>query len=298
MVLVLGDAVGIAVAGNRDRQAAVGDLTVGNDGAVIADDNAGAVFDGLAWRRPRDLRAGRKRIKRARHRNHHRLHGAFGGLVVENGEDANLVALGLSADVELLQALHARQHEEIRLDHGVFDLASGRLLLFLLGELCGAGAGLLAPRKLNLDGAGGGTPFGAVGVGGLLRHELRRDAEPRAGAGFGDDLPADILLPPLRGLGEHAALLRIEHAGLLAAFGFLEFLDGGYHALADLARYGAVVLAHPGQVRLDRLALRLRHGIGGIGRALQGGADRNGRDRLRLAALGGRRRHLRLGGGA
>jgi hypothetical protein len=39
----------------------------------------------------------------------------------------------------------------------------------------------------------------------------------------------------LRGVGEHAALLRIEHAGLLAAAALLEFLDGGDHALADLA---------------------------------------------------------------
>ena len=55
MVLVLGDAIGIAVAGDRDRQAAVGDLAVGNDGAVITDHNAGAVFDGLARRRACDL---------------------------------------------------------------------------------------------------------------------------------------------------------------------------------------------------------------------------------------------------
>ena len=52
MVLVLGDAIGIAVAGNRDRQAAIGDLAVGDNGAVVADHDAGAVFDGLARRRP------------------------------------------------------------------------------------------------------------------------------------------------------------------------------------------------------------------------------------------------------
>ena len=56
MVLVLGDAIGMAVAGNRNRKAAVGNLAVGNDGAVIADDNAGPVFNGLAWRRTGDLR--------------------------------------------------------------------------------------------------------------------------------------------------------------------------------------------------------------------------------------------------
>src|SRR6202171_5835686 len=35
VVLVLGDAIGIAVAGDRDRQAAVGDLAGGDDGAVL-----------------------------------------------------------------------------------------------------------------------------------------------------------------------------------------------------------------------------------------------------------------------
>ncbi len=51
MLLVLGDAIGIAEAADRDRKAAVGDLAVGDDGAVVADDHAGAVFDGLARRR-------------------------------------------------------------------------------------------------------------------------------------------------------------------------------------------------------------------------------------------------------
>ncbi len=56
MLLVLGDAIGIAEAGDRDREAAIGDLAVGDDGAVLADDDAGAVFHGLARRRARDLR--------------------------------------------------------------------------------------------------------------------------------------------------------------------------------------------------------------------------------------------------
>ena len=51
VVLVLGDAIGIAEAADRDREAAVGDLAVGDDRAVLADDDAGAVFDGLARRR-------------------------------------------------------------------------------------------------------------------------------------------------------------------------------------------------------------------------------------------------------
>ena len=55
VLLVLGDAVGIAKARDRDRQAAVGDLAVGNDRAVVTDDDAGAVFHGLARRGPRRL---------------------------------------------------------------------------------------------------------------------------------------------------------------------------------------------------------------------------------------------------
>ena len=95
--------------------------------------------------------------------------------------------------------------------------------------------------------------------------------DPGAGAGLGDDLPADIFLPPPRGLGEHAALLRIEHAGLLVALFLLEFLDRRDHALADVARDGAVVLADPGEIRLDRQPLGLRHRIRGIGGGLQRG---------------------------
>ena len=61
VILVLGDAVGIAIARNRDRKAAIDDLAVGDDRAVFADDDAGAVFDGLARRRACGLRARRKR---------------------------------------------------------------------------------------------------------------------------------------------------------------------------------------------------------------------------------------------
>ena len=158
------------------------------------------------------------------------------------------------------------------------------------------GTGFLAPRQLDLDGSGGRSPFGAVGVAGLLRHQFGGNAEPHAGAGIGDDLPADIVLPPLRGVGEDAAFLRIEHAGLLAAAGFLEFLDRGDHALADVAGDRAVILADPGEVRLQRQAFGLRHRVGGLLRLLQRGADRDRRDRFRLGPRRGRRRQLRLRG--
>ena len=199
VLLVLGDAIGVAKTRNRDREAAVGDLAVGNDRAVVTDDEAGAVFHRLARRRPGHLRRRRKRIERARHRDHDRFHGILGRLIVEDGKDADLVALEGAAQIKFLQALQAGQHEEVRLDHGVVDAAPG-LLLLALGELCRDGAGFLAPRQLNLDRAGRRRPFGAVGVAGLLRHQFGRDAQPHAGAGIGDDLPADAFLLFLGGV--------------------------------------------------------------------------------------------------
>ena len=237
----------------------------------------------------------RKRIERARHRDHDRFHGILGRLIVEDGEDADLVALEGAAQIKFLQALQAGQHEEVRLDHGVVD-AAPRLLLLALGELCRDGAGFLAPRQLNLDRAGRRGPFGAVGVAGLLRHQFGRDAQPHAGAGIGDDLPADAFLLSLGGVGKDAALLRIEHAGRLAAARFLEFLDRIDHALADVAGDGAVILADPGKVRLQRQPLGLPHRIGRFLRLLQRGTDRHRGDRFRLGARRGGRRHLRLRG--
>ena len=242
------------------------------------------------------MRARRKRVERARHRDHHGLDGIFGRLIVEDGEDADLVALEGAAQIEFLQALQAGQHEEVRLDHGVVDVAPG-LLLLPLGEFCRGGIGFLAPRQLDLDRAGRRGPFGAVGVAGLLRHQLGGDAEPHAGAGIGDDLPADAFLLSPGGVGQDAALLRIEHAGRLAAAGLLEFLDRLDHALADVAGDRAVILPDPGEVRLQRQPLGLRHRVGRVLRLLQRGTDRYRGDRFRLGARRGRRRQLRLRGG-
>ena len=292
MLLVLGDAIGIAKARDRDREAAVGDLAVGNDRAVVTDDNAGAVFHGLARRRSGYLSRRRKRIECTRHRDHDRFNGILGRLVVEDGKDANLVALERAAHVEFLQALQARQYEEIGLDDGVIDRAP-RLLLLPLGELCRGGIGFLAPRQLNLDRSGGGGPFGAVGVAGLLRHQFCGDAEPHASAGIDGDLPPDAFLLSLGGIGEHAALLRIEHPGRLAAASLLEFLDGVDHALADIARDRAVILPDPGEVRLQRQPLDLSHRVGRLLRLLQRGTDRYRRHRFRLGAHCGGGRHLR-----
>ena len=83
-----------------------------------------------------------------------------------------------------------------------------------------------------------------------------------------------------------------------AAARFLKFLDRLHHALADFAGNGAIVLADPGEVRLDRQPFGLRHRASGVGGSLQRGADRDGRDLLRLGARRGRRRQLGLGGGA
>ena len=50
MILVLGDTIGIAERRNRNGDAAVGDLAVGHDRAILAHHDAGAVVDGLARR--------------------------------------------------------------------------------------------------------------------------------------------------------------------------------------------------------------------------------------------------------
>jgi hypothetical protein len=107
VLLVLGDAVGIAKARDRDRQAAVGDLAVGNDRAVVTDNDAGAVFHGLARRRPRRLHGSRECIERTRHRDHDRFNRILGSLIVEDGEDTNLVAPKGAAEIKFLQALQA-----------------------------------------------------------------------------------------------------------------------------------------------------------------------------------------------
>ena len=115
-----------------------------------------------------------------------------------------------------------------------------------------------------------------------------------AGAGIGDDLPADIFLPPPRGFGQHAALLRIEHAGLLAALGLLNSLIAA--TMRSLTSPVMAPLYWPTQARSDcsasrsacAMALAVSAGV------CSAGPDRDGRDRLRLGAGGGRRRHLRL----
>ena len=146
VLLVLGDAIRIAKACDRDREAAIGDLAVGHDRAILADDDAGAVFHGLARRRARRLRRRRKRVECARHRDHHGLHGILGRLVVEDGEDADLVALEGAAQVEFLQPLQAGQHEEVGLDHGVIDAAPGS---FFSRSASFAVAGLASLRRAS-----------------------------------------------------------------------------------------------------------------------------------------------------
>src|SRR6478672_9209457 len=145
MVLVLGDAIGISETRDYDRKTTIGNLTIGDDRAVFADNDSSAVVDGLARRRACKLDAGWKRSERAGHGNHHRLDRVFGGLIVQDGENANLVSLECAAHVELLQALQTRQHEEVRLDHGIVNRAAGGFLLLLLGEFGCAGIRYLAP---------------------------------------------------------------------------------------------------------------------------------------------------------
>ena len=177
--------------------------------------------------------------------------------------------------IKFLQALQAGQHEEVRLDHGVVDVAP-RLFLLALGELCRNGAGFLAPGQLNLDRAGRRGPFGAVGVAGLLRHQFGRDAEPHAGAGIGDDLPADAFLFFPGGVGKEAALLRIEHAGLLGRRG--DFWNSLIAlTMRSLTSPVMAPLYCPTQARSDCSASRSAcpNRLGRVLRLLQRGADRH-----------------------
>lgn len=48
MFLVFRRAVGIAETCHRDRQASVGEFAAGDNGAIVTDDDASAVFDALA----------------------------------------------------------------------------------------------------------------------------------------------------------------------------------------------------------------------------------------------------------
>src|SRR4051794_36274723 len=110
----------MAEPGNGDRDAAIGDLAIGDDGAVLAGDDAGAVIDGAPGRRLSSQRRWKGR-EGARHRDHDRLDRVLGRLVVEDRQNTYFVAPGGAADVELLQALQAREHEEVGLDDAVID---------------------------------------------------------------------------------------------------------------------------------------------------------------------------------
>ena len=96
-----------------------------------------------------------------------------------------------------------------------------------------------------------------------LRHHAGGYEQARAGGGVVDDTPSPRgLARPRRG-AEFRALLRVEHAGFLAALAFLERLDGRDRGVAELAVEALAVVAGQGQVRLDRHALR--QGQGGVG---------------------------------
>ena len=98
----------------------------------------------------------------------------------------------------------------------------------------------------------------------LVRHLLGRKSEVRAGDGIVDHAPADLGLLSFRRCGEQSALLRIEDAGFLELAIALERLDGGRGLVVELAVDQAVVIAGPGEIELDRHAVR--QGQGGIAR--------------------------------
>ena len=133
VVLVLGDALGIAEPGGDDHLAALRELAVGDDMALRAHHQPVAVFDRFRQRRERRAALGERR-EGARHRHHHRRDDAFHHLIEQHGEAAHLAVAHLRAHGKFLQALHAADEEIVVVQHAVFDLARRRLLLLLLEQ--------------------------------------------------------------------------------------------------------------------------------------------------------------------
>jgi hypothetical protein len=145
--------------------------------------------------------------KAVNHRDRDGIHDGVGGLIVKDGHAAHLAVLDRSPHMEFFQALHAREHEEIRAQHIDPKLASRGLLLVLLVHQRKRGAGLAYPEGFDLDLALRRRPAGAARAGRLVRGLPGRHAEPCAGDGIVDHGPADLALLGLDGGGEERALL-------------------------------------------------------------------------------------------
>ena len=212
------------------------------------------------WRcripQPRLWPVGRDRVRVGKsdegigYRNRDRSHGAFGGLVIEDGDAAHLAAARLRADDEFLQTLFADDDKRIRIERAVSRSA-------------------VAPFSSPVRTA----PATRRRAGGMFRSGLgqapkssgcRSEPRWRAARAFParrarapvraivDQPPADCGLVSRRGgLGKRTVLLGAEHAGFLAAIAPLESLDGVEGAGADLFGAETFEIAEPSQIGLD-----------------------------------------------
>lgn len=193
--LVVGDAFGMAEARNGDGLAAVHHLRRRDDIAAPADHDGGAVFDAAPQpRRRRRIRV-RKTLIAIGHGGGDRRHDAFGGLIEQNGDAAQLAAQGLDADDEPFQALHSRHDEGIGRERRMLDGAMAHLLFvveqsrqraFVHAECLD---GDLAVPRCPAAADAGRRGFG---------HQRARQAEPRACCRVIDDAPARGLQRRLR----------------------------------------------------------------------------------------------------
>ena len=112
----------------------------------------------------------------------HRVHDSFHGLVVEHGHAAYLVVLLVRAHVEFLQPLQPGHDEEVAAQHAVVDLALAAAAFFCCSNACASVTD--GPARRNVStwiSPWRGLPVGAGISRALLRHELGRQADLRAG---------------------------------------------------------------------------------------------------------------------
>ena len=208
--------------------------------------------------------------ERTRHHHHDRIHDGLGRLIVEDGHAAHLAVPDLGADVEFLQALHARQDEEIAAQEIDLELAGRRFFLLLLVDRRKRRAGLPDLEGLDLDLALRRRPASAVLALTLVGDLLGRKPDARAGDGSSTMLQPTCACLAFADGCQEGAFLRVEDAGFLELAIVLERLDGGRGLVVDLAIDQAVVIAGPGEIELEGEAVGQRRG---------GVARRSGRGR-------------------
>ena len=167
--------------------------------AVAADDDGRTVFDPAPQTRRRHGIGIWKTDECIGNIDGDAAHGAFGCLVVEHGDAAYLAAAGIRAHQKIFQALHAENDEAVGLEIARRDLPVRRLPL-LVEQRRQRRLGQAECLDLNL--ALRRAPAGAAARSADMRRDLFRHAEPCAGLGVLDELPADGFRGKTRHLGQ------------------------------------------------------------------------------------------------